>query len=68
MTRSNLLALRRSIIATAPLVLAITLAACSNSSPDSAVVAPPVAVAPVPAPAPAPSPTPSPTCSGWTRA
>ena len=61
MTRSNLLALRRSIFATAPLALAVTLAACSNSSPDAAVVPPPVAVAPTPAPtSPAPSPTPTP--------
>ena len=50
---------RKSLFATAPLALATLLAAC-NSSPDAAVVAPPVAVAPAPAPAPSPTPTPTP--------
>lgn len=51
-------AIRKSLLAAAPLALAMALAACSNSSPDAPV--PPVAVAPAPAPAPAPTPTPTP--------
>lgn len=48
---------KRTYALVAPLALAMTLAACSNSSPDGA---PPVVVAPTPAPTPAPSPSPSP--------
>ena len=58
-------AFRKSLIVAAP--LAMTLAACSNSSPDAAVVPPPVAMAPTPAPTPSPTASPTPTPSPASR-
>ena len=65
MTVMKFAALRRAALVATPLTLALCLAAC-NSSPDSAVVPPPVAVVP-PAPTPTPSPSPTPTPSPASR-
>ena len=66
MTNPTFARLRKPCLVATPLVLAIVLSACSNSSPDAPP--PPVAVVPPPAPPPPPpTPTPTPTPSPASR-
>lgn len=61
MNTHSFAAVRRSLLAAAPLALAITLAACGSNNGNNQP--PPVSVTPAPTPAPSPTPTPTPSPS-----